>query len=294
MHGTPCRGRRARRDAHGDSKHALQSPRGRWSAKVALGRISLNLHRFPDDDYNVERSEHVDPKITRIRAQIQAGTYLTPAKLDIALDSLLELLSLLPTSDESHRKITKPLVENPPGTSTELTASLVSALRKCRVGAGAQFRDISVGLICRNLGDIVDREYVRTEFPLPGGRGDAELPVCTENLTNYPLWADYQRRYDIRSIIIEAKNTRKQASTDSVAEIAGNIRIRNRGRFGFLISRSGFSKGAYRRLAAIAASSETLIIPLAKSDLEVWSALQRPTESMRFLRRKETELLQAS
>lgn len=173
---------------------------------------------------------------------------------------------------------------------------LINRILKCPEGDGAQFRDLTADALSRTLHDIVDTPLVRTEFPCCGGRGDIELPLRTENLGENPLWQTWSRRYEIRSIITETKNTKRLASIRDVQQILGYVVTARLGGFGFLVSRRGFSRNAILNLRAIAEGERYLILPFDQAELcklLTVSALDEKAASV-YLRRKETLLRQAA
>lgn len=245
-------------------------------------------------------------RIQELRAEIAAGTYLTPEKLDGAVERLGGVLRRLRTpKGASHawaRKMLADLVAEPPGDIYCFEAALdcvqvaLAAFRSCPAGHPQRFRDLATVLIALNMGEVVDYDLIQTESMLPGGWADAELPLCTERLgcPDHYLWRDWQRRFDVRCLLIEAKNWRRPVGPLAVAQTRDNLLAGRRGRLAMLVSRSGFSPGARKRLSEVAKSGDQLILPLSRSDLEAWAMCETLHESMQFLRRKETMLVQAN
>jgi hypothetical protein len=134
------------------------------------------------------------------------------------------------------------------------------------------------------------------EFPAEGGRGDIDLPLRTEILSRYPLWDHWARRYEIRSVIVETKNEKKQASFEDVSQLRGYFDFTKLGRLGILIARMGFTSNARKALVGIAKDGRSLIIPLDHGGLKefIRASKDGPEASMQYLRRQETLLLQAA
>lgn len=203
-------------------------------------------------------------RIAKARARLEAGFYDDPQILDAILDRCLD--------------------------------DIIVDVVNCPVGDGHRYRDIAAEAISVSLGQVVDPFLMRKEFSSQGGRGDIELPVRTESLSEYPLWDSWSRRFGIRSIVVEIKNTRSHASVRDIQQTLAYLVTSRLGRFGMTVSRSGFSRGARKQLRAIAASDDYLVLPFDQDDLE---ALLRVSgrgadATMEFLRRKETLLLQAA
>lgn len=174
--------------------------------------------------------------------------------------------------------------------------SLIQGIRECPEGDGDQFRDVTAESLVECFGDVVDGAWVRTEFPSSGGRGDIEFPLSVENLGNYYLWQDWSRRYEIRSILVETKNTRTRASIRDVQQTLGYLVTTRLGGFAFLVSRKGFSRNAIANLRQIAQGDKYLILPFDETELCEYiqiSSLDRH-DSLVYLRRKQTRLLRAA
>ncbi len=249
-------------------------------------------------------SEPADERIARIRAEIARGTYPTAANLEAAMLRLCELLSELQTAPQNQpqlfNELAGELLQHPPGDVTSLINSirlsrdLVRQIDACPVGDGNEFREFVLRFLSTMLGPVVDRSFVRGEFPLIGGSGDGELTLCTERLSQYPLWQEWSRRYDIRCVMLEAKNLKRRAQPIAISQTLGNLVSGGRGRFGLLVSRNGFTNCALARLSLLARQGQFLILPLDQKALRDWSDSQSPMQSMQFLRRIESELLRAA
>ena len=131
---------------------------------------------------------------------------------------------------------------------------------------------------------------------MQGGAGDFELPLRIENISKFPLWDKWCEKYEIRSIIVEAKNKKSEATPRDVAQILSYIVTANLGKFGILASRSGFRESALMQLRAISSTNEFLILPFDQKDLEYLLTLDscRPNKCMELFRRKATLLAQCA
>lgn len=174
--------------------------------------------------------------------------------------------------------------------------AILADIEGCRIGEGNEYQNLVAELLTECFVEVVDAPLVTSDFHAEGGRGDIELPLRTERLGNYHLWSRWQELYDIISIIVETKNQRRKATVRDVAQTKGYLDVANRGRFGMLISRSGFSANAIVRLGAIAFNTRHLILPLAHSDLRylAHASLEGSDATMELLRRKATWLIQAA
>lgn len=201
--------------------------------------------------------------IREVRARIKSGFYPSPDLIECAIDALHPVVALK---------------DCPPG----------RAFAK-------DYQDLASLVVARNIGRVVDYEYVATNFRLPGGQGDAELPLCTECLQDYPLWNDWHQRYGIKSVIVEAKNWSSAIGTPAVGQTLRYLEVAERGHFAILVARNGFSKGAMLTLCKIARANRSLILPLDQEDVIEWSVEHADSfATMRYLRRKETKLTQAA
>jgi len=169
-------------------------------------------------------------------------------------------------------------------------------LKQCPKGKGHRYRDIVAEVFATSIGELVDLPLIRKEFSCKGGRGDFELPLRIENISKFPLWDKWCETYKIRSIIVEVKNKKSQATPRDVAQILGYIVTANLGKFGILVSRSGFRESAMKQLQAISSTNEFLILPFEQRDLEYLATMHNcgPGKSMELFRRKATLLSQSA
>lgn len=217
------------------------------------------------DTYSVAKSSGNirRDRIRKARARIAAGHYDNDTVLDIMM---------------SARRLDR----------------ILCALDVCPVGQGHLYRDLVAESLSKILGGIVDPSLSRTEIPASGGRVDIELPLRTESLNAFPLWNRWADRYQIRSILVETKNEKAQASVEDVSQLAGYLDATNLSQFGILVARNGFSKNAIQNIACMARHGKRLIIPLDHHQLRELGRASRAgaTSSMQYLRRQETLLLQ--
>lgn len=173
---------------------------------------------------------------------------------------------------------------------------IVGDIVGCPVGDGARFLDVTAQAISRSLGPVVDPALMRKEFSSKGGRGDIDLPVRTESISEYSLWNFWCSRYSIKSIIIETKNLTPEAAVSDIQQSLSYLVTTGLGHFGMVVSRSGFTPPAMEQLESIASGNEFLLLPLDQHDLVqlVRASDEGPSKPMEFLRRKETLLLQAA
>jgi len=202
-------------------------------------------------------------RIKNARARIEAGYYDAPVVLDAIL---------------SPRRLDRILAE----------------LNLCKIGDGNDYRDLVTESLSKILGDVVDSALSRTEIPATGGRADIELPLRTEALDRFPLWDRWAKKYEIHSILIEVKNEKTPATFRDVNQLAGYFSSTKLSQFGILVARSGFSRNAYESMASKARDGDSLIIPLRHNELRELGRASRNglKESMEYLRRRETLLLQ--
>lgn len=162
--------------------------------------------------------------------------------------------------------------------------------------AGNGFRDLTAMAFATSLSHVIDHPLIRTEFPSEAGRGDIDLPLRIEVLGNDRVWMEWVRRYEMTSIVVEAKNMRNKAGVEDVRQLEDYLRNGSLGRMGFLVSRNGFSKNASRKVIEQAHRKECLIIPFSAKTLSglVAAGKAGPQATATFLRRQETLLMQAS
>ena len=177
--------------------------------------------------------------------------------------------------------------------STRLLDAVLLDLDACPVGDGHRYRDLVAEVLSGALGEIVDEPLARKEIPAAGGRGDIELPLRLEKLDEFPLWNRWERRYDIRSVIVETKNEKRRGRVEDVSQLAGYFNATKLGRFGILVARKGFSSRAMQNMTDIARDGSSLILPLDHEDLHQLVKATQDGHGMEYLRRRSTLLLQA-
>ena len=173
---------------------------------------------------------------------------------------------------------------------------IIADLNKCPIGDGHKYRDLIGETVSKCLSDVVDVPLSRREVAAAGGRGDIELPLRIEALIDLPVWARWADEYDMRSIVLESKNEKSQASVEDVCQLSGYLDTLGVGRFGLLVARKGFSRNATERLSSVARDSRNLIIPLDHEQIGQLAKASRKGSmaTMEYLRRQETLLLQAA
>jgi hypothetical protein len=180
--------------------------------------------------------------------------------------------------------------------SGPVLAEIIEELNRCPPSDWRRYQEAVGKAILFSLRGIVDAEYCRSEFPVPCGRVDLAIPIRTELSDCFPLWNRWQHQFDIRSIIVETKSLQKSAATEDFHQALSYLSLAKLGRFGILVSRSGFTKDAISGFCTIARTSRSLVLPFAHEELIELAAASDdgPRRSMEYLRRKETRLLHTS
>jgi len=170
---------------------------------------------------------------------------------------------------------------------------LIGILDLCPVGEGILYEHFVLDALGIAFAGIVDSKNVVMHSPSQGGYNDIEFPFCPEMLHQYPFWEPWFYRYEIKSIIAEAKNMEDKASLEDVRQMKDYLDGSKKGRYGTLVSRNGFTRSAMKRLRAYADDSDTLILPITHQDLKTLLRLSvsSPLDAIRFLYRQETLLL---
>jgi len=176
------------------------------------------------------------------------------------------------------------------------TIDILQELLNCPPGDGTAFERVTELALCRSLSYIVDQQRVRRKYPCPDGFIDIVLPLRLEILEAYSLWSNWCRRFNLRSLVVEAKNTDTSSGYSNVGQILHYLNRAKLGNVGLLVSRNGFTESAMKDLHGIALDNKQLIIPLDQSDLErlLVDCADSPCASMQLLREKETDLLHLS
>ncbi len=204
-------------------------------------------------------------RVAKARARIERGHFDAPAALQYIL---------------SERRLDRILAD----------------FDQCPLGDGHQYRDLVAETVSKCLSEVVDVPLSRKEFKAAGGRADIDLPLRVEALNELPLWARWATKYDMRSIVLESKNEKAQASHEDVSQLAGYLNESGVGRFGLLVARNGFSRNAIATLSSIAKGNRSLIIPLDHEQIRELAKASRKGSmaTMEYLRRRETLLLQSA
>lgn len=173
---------------------------------------------------------------------------------------------------------------------------LLDRLQGIPVGDGDEYRDLVANVLAASLEEVVDVPMMRKEVAIDGGRADLELPIRIENIDKHAVWHSWHRRYRLRCMLVETKNMQSQAAHEDINQLKGYLQGGNRGHFGLIVSRSGFTKNAMKTLSATAKSGSYLILPFDNRELGdlLRMSKQEHENAMEFLRRKELFLLQAA
>ena len=231
-------------------------------------------------------------KVKRVRRWIESGDYGHPEFLKSAVETDFERFY-----DRLVRDINEAEKLDEEAARKRVMEDLSQALRDLRKHAeekGSTYRDIVADILGFSLGQLVDLRLMRREFSCKGGRGDFELPLRIENISEFPLWERWCDTYRIKSIIVEVKNKKSQATPQDVAQLLCYIVTANLGKFGLLVSHYGFRQSAVKRLRAISSTNEFLILPFDQIDLDYLMTAHAcgPEKSMELFRQKATLLAQ--
>ena len=142
-------------------------------------------------------------------------------------------------------------------------------------------------LLCL-LGHIIDAEYSKQQYKVPGRKIDVLLPFRTEQLHKHQFWESWYHRYRIRGFPVEVKNLTGRAKPDNVGQLFHYLSLAEMGHCGFLISRNGFDVSTFEVIKEHL-NKEILVLPLDNDDLKQLLALvsDGPEKIFRFLCRKE-------
>ena len=164
------------------------------------------------------------------------------------------------------------------------------------VGAGREYRD-GVRTVCSRLWDaLLDAPNSDVEVANCGARIDIEFPLRLEALNSFSLFKQWAEWYNIRSVLVEVKNERRVAGVQDAKQIVGDVAVAQRGRFAFLIARSGFSRPAMRYMGELARQGNYLIVPLSHEDLRLLlrKRIAGCAATMELLRIRQSDLLRAA
>jgi len=175
----------------------------------------------------------------------------------------------------------------------EVVERIANDLECFPIGEASIYGALTMGVMKAFLRGLIDWDSAGRRS-LQTSQIDIELPINPEALQKYPLWQHWCRQYAVKSIIIETKNNRCRAKPEDVQRLKSSLDVADKGRFGMLISRSGFSRSSTKILRKYACDDQVLIVPINHNDLRMLLRLsmQDQLEAMSFLRRKETLLLQ--
>lgn len=155
----------------------------------------------------------------------------------------------------------------------EILAKLLPCvLDDCAIGDGDRYEELVLSALLLIFGDLVDQENQGTQVEIGGGFADIELYFCDEMLVRIPYWSIWRTEYGIRSILVEVKNEKKKSQHKHVCQLKNYLELHKRGRFGLLVSRSGFSRNAFNTFKEYNESKENkndyLLLPITHEDLK--------------------------
>jgi hypothetical protein len=145
---------------------------------------------------------------------------------------------------------------------------LTKLLDLCPVGESLVYEHLAMDVIGSTFANVVDTENVFVQSSVGGGRSDIEFAFRNHELYQHRIWEDFVHRYCIYSFFIEAKNMRDKADIDDIRQIKDYIECAKRGRLGFLVSRSGFTRKANQQLRKYLEDQNVLILPIAHEELK--------------------------
>ncbi len=174
--------------------------------------------------------------------------------------------------------------------------SIPYLLNICEPGDGASYQDFAFIALIRIFEGIINIDLARQNIPIKGGIADIELPFNYESIfPDHPHWMVFQRDFNIRAILAEAKNLKGKAEYQHANQLKGYVDAHKRGKLAFLISRNGFTTEALTALQSYCYEGY-LILPLENYDLQelIKLSLDHPAKVTRYLRRKEELLIRMS
>jgi hypothetical protein len=173
--------------------------------------------------------------------------------------------------------------------------ALLKALGRCPATGSAVYIPLMINVMERSLGPVVAWYDPRANSAKQYSCGVIELPIRTDSLEDFPLWQTWAERYGIECIALEAKNETTRATPDDVKHLKSYLDRAQRGRLGILVSRSGFTRDAMKRIQTYVQADQALILPLRHADLKRLLKLRAlgPSEVMHFLHQKEASLIGA-
>ncbi len=166
---------------------------------------------------------------------------------------------------------------------------LIRFLDLCPVGDATIYEHLVMDAIGSTFKNVVDIENVLMQASIGNGRSDIEFLFRSHELYQHPSWKDFVYRYGICGIFVEAKNMQDKAAHKDTLQIKNYIECAKRGKLGFLVSRSGFTRPAYRQLRWFIENQNILIIPLDHEELKQLLKISLISEdkAVEFLWRKE-------
>jgi hypothetical protein len=140
-------------------------------------------------------------------------------------------------------------------------------LASCPVGNGSEYRDLTARVWIKALDGAVDVPFVRREFPVAGGRGDIDLPFRFAAMQGQSKVAEWGRRFEMRSILVEVKNEQHPGGVEHVRQIADDVASSPLGRIGFLVCRNGLTTDAQKRLNDVNRNRNMLVLAFNHGEL---------------------------
>jgi len=201
---------------------------------------------------------------------------------------------------EAISRVGKSFLGNPKETPLNLIPDL---LKFCPLGeshpskSGQLYEKFVLCAMVGIFGDIVDHNLSDLHPYNESGFSDIELPFRSEMVSKYPHWLAWYLEYKIRFISVEVKNLKGSASCGAIVQLKHHIEKIGRGKFGFVVSRNGFTNRALKELKCFAQKG-FLILPLENEDLVKLIKIvlnnslnkERSLKVIQYLRVKENQL----
>jgi hypothetical protein len=189
-------------------------------------------------------------------------------------------------------KIAWPLKKNIVRANLVPTEVLFAKFGTCRIGDGKAFERLTIDSTAKIFEGLLDHKEILVQEKHAGGYSDIEFSFLSENLEKFPCFKPLFYRYNIKSVIVEAKNLKCKAGHEDATQIADYLRTAKKGNFGLIVSRNGFTKNALERLSSYAKNEDILILPLAEREIRFLLRLRirHMKHVYRYLRIIETRL----
>lgn len=237
---------------------------------------------------------HFNDLPEKAKKKIGGGFYEAPEFLD-AVFSSPEILQRIFSRDPVDPSAEAEWPSEKIGATVEpKIAELLAQVNAVPVGGkhGRPYAAVIARLLPACLGPAVMKGRVLKESRVAGGWIDVDVPLRLSAATG--LWLVYCLLYSIRKIIVEVKNSGDPAGSSAVGQVLRYMETGTSGRFGLLVSRSGFARGAQKCLAELAKRNEKLILPFSHLDLEslATASARGPIACMDFLNARQLDLLE--